>query len=252
MRRFLSVLGVVLPFFSSAAFSAPLKAGQEDFVSANILGIFYHELGHAVIDVEALPIFGQEEIAADVFAVYAIDHLYGEVAARDIMGHVLAGFLAEVRMEQEEERELAFWDEHGLTQQRYYNSLCLFYGADPENRSDISVAFELPLEREEICPDVFDSARKSWGPVLEHLGTRADGYVLSLEISDQLNRDFQAVDVLGWEVELLNQRLRFSEPVVVAVEPCEEANAFYDPEGRRITFCVEYEDDLIHMAWEMR
>ena len=28
-----------------------------DFVEANILGIFYHELGHAVIDLEELPIF---------------------------------------------------------------------------------------------------------------------------------------------------------------------------------------------------
>ena len=39
------------------------------FLTANILGIFYHEFGHAVIDIEDVPIFGQEEDAADVFSM---------------------------------------------------------------------------------------------------------------------------------------------------------------------------------------
>lgn len=48
---------------------------QDRFIAANILAVFYHELGHAVIDVEDLPIYGQEEDAADVFSIFMIDAL---------------------------------------------------------------------------------------------------------------------------------------------------------------------------------
>ena len=48
---------------------------REAFVEANLLGIFYHELGHALIDILQLPVFGQEEDAADVaiFQVHVLD-----------------------------------------------------------------------------------------------------------------------------------------------------------------------------------
>ena len=47
-------------------------ASEEDgFVTSNLISVFYHELGHAVIDTMQVPIFGQEEDAADVFSTIA-------------------------------------------------------------------------------------------------------------------------------------------------------------------------------------
>ena len=61
-------------FFASAlALTAALPAqaefryGDEEkqgYVESNLLSVFYHELGHALIDIQGLPIFGQEEDAA--------------------------------------------------------------------------------------------------------------------------------------------------------------------------------------------
>ena len=44
--------------------AAQAQTSEDDFVEANILSVFYHELGHALIDIMALPVFGQEEDAA--------------------------------------------------------------------------------------------------------------------------------------------------------------------------------------------
>ena len=47
-----------------------------DFTENNLLAIFYHELGHAVIDQMQVPIFGQEEDAADSLSILLVDALY--------------------------------------------------------------------------------------------------------------------------------------------------------------------------------
>ncbi|MFT5637525.1 MAG: hypothetical protein ACI861_000339, partial [Paracoccaceae bacterium] len=42
---------------------------QESYIRANTIFFIYHELGHALIDLLRLPVFGQEEDAADVLGV---------------------------------------------------------------------------------------------------------------------------------------------------------------------------------------
>ena len=78
-----------------AALAATPAMAQEAFVKANILGIFYHEMGHAIIDVEGVPIFGQEEDAADVFSIYLIDALYEPAYAEELAYEAAWGFLGE-------------------------------------------------------------------------------------------------------------------------------------------------------------
>jgi hypothetical protein len=68
---------------------------EDAFVDANILGIFYHELGHALIDVMQMPVFGQEEDAADVASILLIDHLFEPESALAMAYDVANGFWAE-------------------------------------------------------------------------------------------------------------------------------------------------------------
>ena len=52
-------------------------ASEEDgFVTSNLISFVYHEFGHAVIDTMQVPIFGQEEDAADVFSLLLIDEIF--------------------------------------------------------------------------------------------------------------------------------------------------------------------------------
>ncbi|EAQ14442.1 putative metallopeptidase DUF4344 [Maritimibacter alkaliphilus HTCC2654] len=50
----------------------------EAFVESNILATLYHELGHALIDIQDVPIFGQEEDAADVLSILLVDAFWEE------------------------------------------------------------------------------------------------------------------------------------------------------------------------------
>jgi hypothetical protein len=216
---------------------------DEGFVEANIIGIFYHELGHAVIDIEAVPIFGQEEDAADVFSIFMIDALFEEEAAVELAFSASFGFLGEVEMRGYNASEIPFWGQHGPDEQRFYNTVCLFYGADPEARADFAADLDLPKDRAETCAEEFDQANASWGALLDEMLARGGGDTLRFEGDDSLTGQ-----ILAEEVAYLNAELSLAQPLLVLVESCGEANAFYDPGDRAIVMCLEFEDHLFEMA----
>ena len=229
----------ILPLCALAA--TPLPALADDaWVEANTIGIFYHELGHAVIDVEGVPIFGQEEDAADVFSIFLIDALFEEETAIDLAYDASFGFWGEVEAREDAREGVAWWDEHGPDEQRFYNTVCIFYGANPDSRDDFASDMGLPEERAEYCDFEYEQANASWGAVLDDMIDRGPGDSLQLvEAPVGL-----IADVLRAEIEALNGLLTLAEPVDVYVESCGEANAWYDPEAREITFCTEFEPHL--------
>lgn len=68
---------------------------EDGFVISNLISVFYHELGHAVIDTMQVPIFGQEEDAADVFSILLIDEIFEPESANIIAYDAAFGFHAE-------------------------------------------------------------------------------------------------------------------------------------------------------------
>lgn len=215
--------------------TASADEAEDAFVEANVLAIFYHELGHAMIDLLELPVFGQEEDAADVASILLIDWLYEPEVALDLAYDASFGFAAEAMMRDHEEDEVAWWDNHGPDEQRFYNTVCIFYGADPESRDDFAADMELPEERAEVCEEEFDLAWASWGPVLEDLA-EADGH--PLEFSSDV--DSPLAELMAREVAELNEIFLWPEPVSVVVADCDEPNAFYDGSVPEIVMCSEF------------
>ncbi|MCT4557438.1 MAG: DUF4344 domain-containing metallopeptidase [Pelagimonas sp.] len=231
--------------FLGALMASPVMAQQEaqDFVQSNIIGIFYHELGHALIDIEGIPIFGQEEDAADVFSIFLIDAMFEEESALDLAYDASFGFLGEAILRGGDAEDVAWWDVHGPDEQRFYNTVCLFYGADPEAREDFAQDMDLPQERADYCPDEYDAASQSWGGIMEDLMDRGAGTSIRFEGST-------ATPTHEWvaeEVTALNENLTLSAPLTVRVEACGEANAFYDSNDQSITVCTEFADHLFEM-----
>ena len=102
-------------------------ASEEDgFVTSNLISVFYHELGHAVIETMQVPIFCQEEDAADVFSILLIDEIFEPESANIIAYDAAFGFHAEAQ-----ENAPVFWDVHGPDEQRYYNLVCIFMALIP-------------------------------------------------------------------------------------------------------------------------
>ena len=220
-------------------FAQAENSEERVFLTANILGIFYHELGHAVIDIEGVPVFGQEEDAADVFSIYLIDTFFEAQTALQLAYDAAFGFAGEADAR---EGDVAWWDVHGPDEQRYYNTVCIFYGADPENRQDFAEELGLPEDRQDYCPDEYDQANAAWGGVLDQMAEAGPGDTIVFEGGDGL-----AAEIIGGEVDALNAEFSLRNTLTVAIEECGEANAFYDPAALRITYCSEFTDHLAKM-----
>jgi hypothetical protein len=217
----------------------------EDFVAANMIAIFYHELGHALIDIMKLPIFGQEEDAADVLSAVLIDDFFTGQTAIRIAYATAFGFLGDTDLTSARNRDVAYWDVHGPDLQRYYTFVCLFYGAKPEEREEVARELKLPKGRKGTCKDEFAQAKRSWGPVIDGLMATGSGKTIRF-LADHRVDDYGklAADVIAREVKAMNKDLSLPKRLLVRVEACDTVNAFYNAKTREITMCTEFSEWL--------
>jgi hypothetical protein len=142
---------------------------QQELTNA-VLGalefIFYHELGHALIDIFEIPFTGKEEDAVDQFSTIFL--LSSDLGVESALSGASFFYLVGSTND-----SLNFWDEHSLDQQRFYNIVCLVYGSDPETYQSLvlqqtkgfmlsSPTGYLPKERAERCPSEYYDISRSW------------------------------------------------------------------------------------------
>lgn len=133
----------------------------EDAVVNATIFVFFHELGHALVHALELPITGKEEDAVDQLSTFILadgtDE--GEKAALD----GAASFIDE----EEDVDNLAFWDEHSLGRQRFYNIVCWVYGQNPAKFEFLVKEGVLPQERAVRCEEEYKQLARSWSKLLE-------------------------------------------------------------------------------------
>lgn len=245
MLKSLSAVPILL-----LALTAPTRAetalseAAQDYVNGAVIGTLYHEMGHALIDVLGLPVLGQEEDAADVLAVVLAHGLWEEDYARTVAWATAYSF----QLSSEEGNETVFWDVHGPDEQRYFNTVCLFYGADPEGRADFARDLDLPADRASTCADGFATADASWGVFLDEIALyEEEASSGSFSFSTEEDRP-EIAELLRTEVTDLNGLYRLPVPIAIVLEPCDEVNAYYFTETHSITICTEYVDYLVRQA----
>ena len=135
--------------------SAPKQPGPAgvtpiDAVVGQFFYVVAHEFGHAIFDVLQVPSFGSAEDAADQFSTFIMLHLGKDDARRLISGaaysyhNVVQDSAAIVPLQ-------AFSDMHGMPAQRFFNLLCIAYGADPETFAHVVEQKYLPESRARDC-----------------------------------------------------------------------------------------------------
>jgi uncharacterized membrane protein len=138
------------------------KAGEpsdfpyEEVVVGGLVGVILHELGHAVFDMLEVPVMGREEDAADQMSTFIALQFSKDVARTIIRGN------AYVYKVWYDFGAPAFFDEHGTGLQRYYNSLCIGYGADPELLKDLLTKDPLPPDRQKNCPTEYAQVQRAF------------------------------------------------------------------------------------------
>ncbi|MEM9537956.1 MAG: DUF4344 domain-containing metallopeptidase [Cyanobacteria bacterium P01_E01_bin.42] len=136
----------------------------EDEVIDTSLFTFFHELGHALVDLYGLPITGKEEDAVDGFATLVLLDVYD-----DDIG-ALSGmfqFHAEAQKEKQTLESFPFWDEHSLSSQRFYDIACLIYGSDPNEFNFLIEEDYLPEERAVRCEEEYEQKSNAWKILIE-------------------------------------------------------------------------------------
>jgi hypothetical protein len=136
----------------------------DDAVVGAIIHTFYHELGHALIHVYDLPIAGKEEDAVDQLSTFLLTDgtPEGEKAALD----GARTFYLEAKQQDTEIDELAYWDEHSLNMQRFYNIICMVYGQNEKKYSYLVKKGILPEARAERCAGEYEQVEKAWTRLL--------------------------------------------------------------------------------------
>lgn len=255
LKNFLASCLCFLAFVGQAHLSrSETVADVEAFVDANLQHILQHEIGHALIELLALPVLAQEEDAADLYATMDVLENFEEADARNILTYAV---IANLKMaEQAGTPDVEdYYGEHDLDIQRAYRIVCLGFGSDEDAFMKMADRFAMPEERRDSCIDDADRAWDSWGQVLApHLRGEDEPVGTSVIVEYAEDEDFadirdymMSMRLLEEAADYLNKQFHVS-PLTLKAETCGEPNAFFDPDDRTVSVCFELYDWLAEMA----
>jgi Putative metallopeptidase len=147
--EYIEDLRKTMPAETTAAGVAPIDALVGPLFDTSL-----HEFAHALFEMLRLPVLGREEDAADQVSAYIMLQL-GKVEVRRLIGGVAYAYKTEAEAATKPPTMTHFADVHGTPAQRFYNVLCIAYGADKQLFGDIVEKGYLPKDRAEDCKDEY-------------------------------------------------------------------------------------------------
>jgi hypothetical protein len=164
--------------------ASPQAPTMADCMLGQIFYIFGHEMGHAIFDVFDVPLFGDAENAADHFATYMMLQ-FGKDQAKALITGAASVYKKYVQTTYVSAPLAAFSDIHAAPAQRFYNMICLAYGADPtlfaefveKNSKDY-----LPQDRARNCKNEYEQVTFAFrGAIRPHLDQRLEKQVMDMD-----------------------------------------------------------------------
>ncbi|MDK9738721.1 hypothetical protein KI655_15590 [Vibrio sp. D404a] len=137
------------------------KSAQAGAVDT-LLHTLLHEAAHAYIADQNIAILGKEEDAADNFATLLLIDYVEHGADAAISAADLFAYESEDRPEYYDLGE--YIDEHSFDLQRYFSTLCLVYGSDPESHKNLldEVEKDYLKDRKEFCVEHYQIMNENW------------------------------------------------------------------------------------------
>ena len=171
---------------NAATETHPSGLAPIDTLIGPFVDVVLHEVGHAVFDMLRIPLFGREEDAADRFSAYIVLQTDKQEARRLILGNAWQ-YKNDMRPGDPPASLKVFANAHGTPQQRFFNVLCLAYGADKESFKDAVEKGYLPKDRAEGCEDEYNQVRYAFqtliGPHLDRkLAAVTKSYLPSTQV----------------------------------------------------------------------
>src|SRR5262245_45087042 len=149
-QRVTETTALIADYPRLAGLSDEEKRKLVEFVTGNLLFVFGHETGHALISELGIPVIGREEDGADSFSTLMALKI-GERYADNVLINAATGWFYSDRRNRQDHQKMVFYDEHGIDLQRAYNIVCLMVGANPEKFSALADEARIPDERQGTC-----------------------------------------------------------------------------------------------------
>jgi Putative metallopeptidase len=146
--------------------TTPMGLTAADGICGQLFFAVAHELGHAMIDIFDVPVFGRQEDAADQFATFIMLQFGGDLARRLIAGTAYGyhEYIKDLKEKPQVTLPLAaFSSDHGAPEERYFNLLCTAYGYDAKLFS--SEMDKIPESRSKKCKFEYDDLKFAFDQV---------------------------------------------------------------------------------------
>jgi Putative metallopeptidase len=234
----------------------PPKRRQDlaEFVSGNILFVICHEIAHAAITQMGLPVLGRSEDAADSFATLRMIKLGTEFSSR-VLAEAAKGWFLAARRDQKSGETVVYYDEHGLSQQRAYQIVCLMVGSDKDRYQDLARETRLPPDRQESCATDYGDASNSWNLLLQPHLRAPDQPKTPIDVAygdpkgrfEHTAEAARSVRLLETVAENLSDTFVWPDRFTLEMQSCGSPNAQWDLSTRKLTVCYELAEDFAEL-----
>lgn len=231
--------------------TAEQAAEADQFALNNAIATVFHEAGHMLISEFSLPVLGKEEDAVDALAVLLLLEAEDEDFNSVVEDWANVWFLTASAKEDEE--DVAFWDSHGLDEQRAYSTVCLMVGKDKKRFHDFAQSIEYPEYRAEECLVEYQSLLRSWEKVLgPHEAAKGDKTAFKITYAPtkdprlaHFRELIKTAGVMEMVAAAFSGSYKLKDGIKLTAAECGEANAFWSADDREMTLCYE---DLLNSA----
>jgi len=237
--------------------SASDREKLTDFVVGNMLFVTLHELAHATIGEMGLPVLGRPEDAADSFAAVGLIRI-GSTFTEHVLADAAKGWFLSDRRDRETDDMVAFYDEHGLDQQRAYQIVCFMVGSDDEKFKDLATETKLPKARQDTCAGDYSNAAFSWDLVLKPHVRPADQEPVKIDVVyGDAKGDLAIVADMMRSIGLLEsiaqhtaEAFVWPKPFTLEAQSCGYPNARWDFQAHKLLVCYELAADFADLYRE--
>ncbi len=208
-----------------------------DFAENVVTHVLLHELAHAIFRELDVPILSNEEAQADAFATFYVTQYLKDEAPDIILARANSWLFEDSEVSPQDYDHKG---EHPLDVRRAYQTLCLFYGADPAEYSGY-VDFAGFSERDLAeCSDTAPDQFAAWTGIVEDL--QQQGGRASIEViygEGPMASAFMETGLLEKVAEIAATLPWENGGITLHFDHCDRG-AFWSRTQRTILLCDDY------------
>jgi len=243
MKNYLLAPLVSLLVISGATTAEDYDKPISDFTQNVLTHVLLHEMGHALLREFEIPILGNEENIADIFATNYITRNMRDESI-NIITHRAQSWMVEDQQVNAEDYDLM--GEHALDIRRAYRSLCLLYGADPAERAKTVSWVEFSENDLTECSNIAPELRDSWAATLKPLYMKKGKLSKNVEVifgEGPYKKVMMETELLEQIANIMRQ-FDWPKPVVLHFDHCSE-KSYWSRSDAKITLCDNYLERFI-------